>query len=114
MIHYRKGFAWQDDPSHEFNWHPFLMTIGLVFLYGNGTKYFYNYHLEDYDLLIVVDDLTMRTEIVCVFYCVNKGYSTRGPCIITFRKPFQCLMTIFPLATMLGLQFISKDMKLVG
>ena len=40
MIHYRKGFAWQDDPSHEFNWHPFLMTIGLVFLYGNGIKLF--------------------------------------------------------------------------
>ena len=44
MIHYRKGFAWQDDPSHEFNWHPFLMTIGLVFLYGNGIKHFYKYY----------------------------------------------------------------------
>ena len=44
MIHYRKGFAWQDDPSHEFNWHPFLMTIGLVFLYGNGIKHSYKYY----------------------------------------------------------------------
>ena len=28
-------------------------------------------YLEDYDLLIV--DLTMRTEIVCVVYCVNNN-----------------------------------------
>ena len=31
-----KGFAWQEMPSYEFNWHPLLMTIGLIFLYGNG------------------------------------------------------------------------------
>ena len=33
---YRGGFAWQDKPQYEFNWHPLLMTIGLIFLYGNG------------------------------------------------------------------------------
>lgn len=33
---YRGGFAWEDDPSYEFNVHPLLMTFGLVFLYGNG------------------------------------------------------------------------------
>ena len=30
------GFAWQSNPGLEFNWHPLLMTIGMVFLYGNG------------------------------------------------------------------------------
>lgn len=30
------GLAGTDNPSLEFNWHPLLMTIGLIFLYGNG------------------------------------------------------------------------------
>ena len=33
---FRGGFAWTSDPAHQFNWHPLLMTIGLVVLYGNG------------------------------------------------------------------------------
>lgn len=33
---YRGGFAWTSNPSLEFNWHPLLMTIGMVFLYANG------------------------------------------------------------------------------
>jgi len=36
-IHYREGFSWGEaDPGHAFNWHPLLMTIGMVYLYGNG------------------------------------------------------------------------------
>jgi cytochrome b-561 len=32
-----KGFGWDyDAPSVLFNWHPILMSIGMVFLYGNG------------------------------------------------------------------------------
>ncbi|KAL1464970.1 hypothetical protein WDU94_004568 [Cyamophila willieti] len=34
-IHHRGGFAWRSDPAHEFNWHPLLMTIGMVYLGGN-------------------------------------------------------------------------------
>lgn len=33
---YRGGFAWSSNPSLQFNWHPMLMTVGLVFLYANG------------------------------------------------------------------------------
>jgi cytochrome b-561 len=33
---YRGGFAWNSDPKLEFNWHPLLMTLSMVFLYGNG------------------------------------------------------------------------------
>lgn len=25
------------DPNIEFNWHPMLMTVGMIFLYGNCT-----------------------------------------------------------------------------
>ena len=43
-----------------------------IFLSSNYFKYFITIiYLEDYDLLIV--DLTMRPEIVCVLYCVNNN-----------------------------------------
>ncbi|XP_072158534.1 transmembrane ascorbate-dependent reductase CYB561 isoform X2 [Bemisia tabaci] len=35
-ISYRGGFAWRSNPGLEFNWHPLLMTIGMIYLYGNG------------------------------------------------------------------------------
>ncbi|XP_026686759.1 putative cytochrome b561 isoform X4 [Diaphorina citri] len=34
-IHHRGGFTWRSNPGLEFNWHPLLMTIGLVYLGGN-------------------------------------------------------------------------------
>lgn len=36
IFKYRGGLAWTSQPAIEFNWHPLLMTIGLVFLYANG------------------------------------------------------------------------------
>lgn len=34
--YYRNGFSWRSNPQLEFNWHPLLMIIGLVFLYANA------------------------------------------------------------------------------
>lgn len=34
---YFNGYAW-DGSGLMFNWHPLLMVIGLVILYGNGIK----------------------------------------------------------------------------
>ncbi|CAN9512800.1 unnamed protein product [Ophioblennius macclurei] len=33
--HYRGGFAW-DGTAQQFNWHPVMMVMGLVVLYGNA------------------------------------------------------------------------------
>lgn len=36
IFHFREGLAWQDNPSIQFNWHPLLMVISLIVLYGHG------------------------------------------------------------------------------
>ncbi|XP_058461577.1 plasma membrane ascorbate-dependent reductase CYBRD1 [Malaya genurostris] len=30
------GLAWTSRPSVQFNWHPLMMTLGMIFLYGNS------------------------------------------------------------------------------
>ncbi|XP_049806525.1 transmembrane ascorbate-dependent reductase CYB561 [Schistocerca nitens] len=50
--YYKGGFSWRSNPSVEFNWHPVLMLIGMVFLLGNGVMVyraypnFRKYHLK--------------------------------------------------------------------
>jgi len=34
--HYRGGFTWRSNPDVQFNWHPVLMTLGMIFLYANS------------------------------------------------------------------------------
>lgn len=45
--HHLGGFAWQKNPGLEFNWHPLLMTIGMIYLYGNGKKLNDIWHIGD-------------------------------------------------------------------
>lgn len=35
IVIFMDGFAWSAHPSVQFNWHPLLMTIGMIYLYGN-------------------------------------------------------------------------------
>ena len=42
---FRGGCAWQDYPAIQFNWHPILMVVSLVILYGHG-KPFPHHHLH--------------------------------------------------------------------
>lgn len=35
-VSYKGGFAWRSNPGLEFNWHPLLMTVGMVFLFANS------------------------------------------------------------------------------
>ncbi|XP_054265492.1 plasma membrane ascorbate-dependent reductase CYBRD1-like isoform X2 [Macrosteles quadrilineatus] len=33
---HRGGFAWRSNPGLEFNWHPLLNTIGMIYLFANS------------------------------------------------------------------------------
>lgn len=33
---YLGGLSWSSTPGIQFNWHPLLMTIGMIYLYGNS------------------------------------------------------------------------------
>lgn len=35
---HRGGLSWSSTPKVQFNWHPLLMTIGMIYLYGNCKK----------------------------------------------------------------------------
>ena len=51
--HFLGGFAWQSKPSLQFNWHPLLMMVGLIYLYGNGMSNF-NFNKPKKKYLVVV------------------------------------------------------------
>lgn len=36
VFHYRGGIGWHSEPKHEFNLHVLCMSIGMIYLSGNG------------------------------------------------------------------------------
>nr|ACO10642.1 Cytochrome b561 [Caligus rogercresseyi] len=46
MGHFRGGFAWTSNPGLMFNWYPLLMTLALIYFYGNGMLVYRNFRGE--------------------------------------------------------------------
>ena len=35
LVKHRGGFSWSSNTKTQFNWHPLLMSIGMLFIYGH-------------------------------------------------------------------------------
>lgn len=47
------GFAWQNDPLHEFNYHIVFAVIGQVVLYGEGIIFHSSWKHKSYEFFII-------------------------------------------------------------
>lgn len=64
-IVHRGGFGWSANPPLQFNWHPLLMTIGMVYLFANCK-------LDFKDLLLILKNAGISV-------CVSLNHKKTGP-----------------------------------
>lgn len=83
---YRGGFAWSSSPDQQFNWHPFLMVLGLILLYANGALIYRGFRSERKKKLKIVHAVVMMVAMLCAvvglvavfqFHSI-KGFSDMG------------------------------------
>ncbi|CAH1992594.1 unnamed protein product [Acanthoscelides obtectus] len=43
ILHYRGGFSWNTKPDQQFYWHPYLMFLGMLFLYSQSMLVYRTY-----------------------------------------------------------------------
>ena len=70
MQNYRNGFAWSwstEEPGVLFNWHPLFMTIGLIYLYGNGKIY-----------AVILKLHSIINVFMCIYICSDIDFFTRN------------------------------------
>lgn len=65
--YYWGGFAWRSDPGLQFNWHPLLMTIGMIYLYGNGILTYRLFKDGPKPILKIVHAVIMITVFILTF-----------------------------------------------
>ncbi|XP_035227747.1 putative cytochrome b561 isoform X2 [Stegodyphus dumicola] len=58
-VKYLGGFAWQEDPLHQFNYHPVCAVIGMIVLYGKGLLLYRTMHYKPKIYLKLLHTLTL-------------------------------------------------------
>ena len=111
MQNYRNGFAWSwstEDPGVLFNWHPLFMTIGLIYLYGNGKIYavILKLHILQYYLIVYVctftfEEISISLLGILVYRMLRSGrkkylkWSHSGIMMLSFVLSVIALLAVF-------------------
>lgn len=95
-IQYLGGFAWQDDPLHEFNYHPVCAVLGLVILNGNGLLMYRILYHKTKSTLKFLHALTMFIAFVLAVISLKCAFDSHD-----FRSP--PLPNLYSLHSWIGL-----------
>ncbi|GFT15362.1 putative cytochrome b561 [Nephila pilipes] len=79
---YLGGFAWQDDPLHQFNYHPVCAVLGLVVLYGKGLLMYRTLHYKAKSTLKFLHTFTMFIVFVLAVISLKCAFDSHD-----LRKP---------------------------
>ena len=72
------GFAWEGDSKKQFNWHPFLLTIGLLFFYGNGMMIYRVFRNAEKKTLKVLHAVIMLASFLCMVIALKAVFDSNN------------------------------------
>jgi len=104
--HHLGGFSWQSDPKHEFNWHPLLMTLGMIYLYGNGILMYRMFRNERKRKLKLLHAGIMISAFLCAVIALKAVFDSHNlnPCKHPSQEGDTCpLPNLYSLHSWLGL-----------
>ena len=75
---FHHGFTFQGDALQQFNWHPFLLTTGLVFLYGNGMLIYRVFRYGAKKTLKVIHASIMLTSFILMVIALKAVFDSNN------------------------------------
>lgn len=95
--HTMGGFAGHSDPEHLFNWHPLLLTLSFIYLYGNGLLIYRVFRHERKKTLKVAHAAVMVTAVLLACLGVKAAWdshSLRGQAQLYSLHSWMGLLTL--------------------
>jgi len=85
--HFMGGFTGQSNPKLEFNWHPLLLTISLIYLYGNGILVYRLGRNERKSRLKVVHATVMGSATILACFGLKAAFDSHSLALDSSGQP---------------------------